>query len=188
MQAGVRQLNWPSPPPTLSAFASVVASNRQQDAVARLSDRDEFLRLSGQTREDLSQVKEDLDWLAARAKEPVPNDVDLAWLADAVAEAEKKVRDVTLQFSPVIEKMNDLLEPPAALPPGIERLVRDGIAILQGWLEFYRGLHALLSMHLDERSGSATLRARPVEGEIDHEALSREFMARYPKLRAALAK
>ena len=32
------------------------------------------------------------------------------------------------------------------------------------------------------------LRARPVEGEIDHEALSREFMARYPKLRAALAK
>lgn len=31
------------------------------------------------------------------------------------------------------------------------------------------------------------LRARPVEGEIDHAALSREFMARYPKIRAALA-
>ena len=32
------------------------------------------------------------------------------------------------------------------------------------------------------------LRARPIEGEIDHEALSREFIARFPKLRAALAK
>jgi hypothetical protein len=32
------------------------------------------------------------------------------------------------------------------------------------------------------------LRARPVKGEVDHEALSREFIARFPKLRAALAK
>jgi hypothetical protein len=32
------------------------------------------------------------------------------------------------------------------------------------------------------------LRARPIKGEVDHEALSREFMARFPKLRAALAK
>jgi hypothetical protein len=38
-------------------------------------------------------------------------------------------------------------------------------------------------------SGKAkVLRAKPVKGEIDHEALSREFMARFPKLRAALAK
>jgi hypothetical protein len=33
-----------------------------------------------------------------------------------------------------------------------------------------------------------TMRARPAEGEIDHAALSREFMARFPKIRAALAK
>ena len=32
------------------------------------------------------------------------------------------------------------------------------------------------------------LRARPVKGEIDHAALSREFIARFPKIRAALAK
>jgi hypothetical protein len=31
------------------------------------------------------------------------------------------------------------------------------------------------------------LRAKPVKGEVDHAALNREFMARYPKLRAALA-
>jgi hypothetical protein len=34
---------------------------------------------------------------------------------------------------------------------------------------------------------TAILRARPVEGAVDHEALSREFIARFPKIRAALA-
>jgi hypothetical protein len=32
------------------------------------------------------------------------------------------------------------------------------------------------------------LRARPVKGKIDHEALTREIIARYPKILAALAK
>lgn len=39
-----------------------------------------------------------------------------------------------------------------------------------------------------KEKGEKILRARPVAGEIDHEALSREFMARFPKIRAALAK
>jgi hypothetical protein len=43
---------------------------------------------------------------------------------------------------------------------------------------------------VDDKRGAAKkpLRARPVKGPIDHEALSREFIAKYPKLRAALAK
>jgi hypothetical protein len=32
------------------------------------------------------------------------------------------------------------------------------------------------------------LQAHPVKGKIDHAALSREFIARFPKIRAALAK
>jgi hypothetical protein len=32
------------------------------------------------------------------------------------------------------------------------------------------------------------LRPRPISSEIDHGALSYEFMARFPKIRAALAK
>ena len=38
------------------------------------------------------------------------------------------------------------------------------------------------------RGKAKVLRAKPIKGEVDHEALSREFMARFPKLRAALAK
>ena len=40
----------------------------------------------------------------------------------------------------------------------------------------------------EELKEKKILRARPVEGEVDHAALSREFMARFPKIRAALAK
>ena len=43
---------------------------------------------------------------------------------------------------------------------------------------------ALLSSEGDHK----VLRAHPVDGEVDHAALSREFIARFPKLRAALAK
>jgi hypothetical protein len=32
------------------------------------------------------------------------------------------------------------------------------------------------------------LRARPARGKIDHAELSRKFMVRFPKIRAALAK
>jgi hypothetical protein len=38
------------------------------------------------------------------------------------------------------------------------------------------------------RSGEKVLRAKPLEGEVDHAALSREFIARFPKIRAAFAK
>ena len=37
-------------------------------------------------------------------------------------------------------------------------------------------------------AANEVLRARPVKGKIDHAALSREFIARFPKIRAALAK
>jgi hypothetical protein len=38
------------------------------------------------------------------------------------------------------------------------------------------------------RGKDRVLRAKPVKGEVDHAGLSREFMTRFPKLRAALAK
>ena len=38
------------------------------------------------------------------------------------------------------------------------------------------------------RSKDAVLRARPIEGEVDHSALTREIIAKFPKILAALAK
>ena len=56
------------------------------------------------------------------------------------------------------------------------------------WLALYDSLYAGCSNWLPHaRDEGWVLRARPVEGEVDHETLSREFMARFPKIRAALA-
>ncbi len=39
-----------------------------------------------------------------------------------------------------------------------------------------------------QAAAAEVLRARPVKGKIDYADLSREHLARYPKIRAALAK
>ena len=80
-----------------------------------------------------------------------------------------------------------------------ERLLRDTAA--QDWIQeivdvavdgfaLYRDLYDKFLKLAAERRAAAgeILRARPVAGEIDYAELSREHMARYPKIRAALAK
>jgi len=59
-----------------------------------------------------------------------------------------------------------------------------------GWLKLYRTLRERLLTLVSERLGSRSevLRARPLEGDIDHEMLTREIVARFPKILAALAK
>ena len=66
---------------------------------------------------------------------------------------------------------------------------RESVEIAEAWLALYRELQdKLLKLAAERRPADAVLRARPVEGEIDCAELSCEHMARYPKIRAALAK
>jgi hypothetical protein len=63
------------------------------------------------------------------------------------------------------------------------------IALLHGWVTPYQNLRAklidLASAQQDDSRG--VLRARPAKGKIDYTELSREHIARYPKIRARLA-
>jgi hypothetical protein len=71
------------------------------------------------------------------------------------------------------------------------KLIDESRDIALGWYVAIGILLLLLwklSQESQEKPNREILRAKPVEGEVDHEALSREFMARFPKLRAALAK
>jgi hypothetical protein len=58
------------------------------------------------------------------------------------------------------------------------------------WLATYQTLRRRLLKLASERSDNSgeVLRARPLVGEIDHEALTREIVERFPKILAALAK
>ncbi|HXO92398.1 MAG TPA: hypothetical protein VN849_16540, partial [Stellaceae bacterium] len=74
-------------------------------------------------------------------------------------------------------------------PLEVRRARQESIKIAEGWLTLYCDIREkLLRLAAERRPADEVLRANPVQGEVDHEALSREFIARFPKLRAALAK
>jgi hypothetical protein len=74
--------------------------------------------------------------------------------------------------------------------PEGQQCLQESVEITAGWLALYRDLsNRLLKLAAERRAAAGEiLRARPVAGKIDYAELSREHMARYPKIRAALAK
>jgi len=73
--------------------------------------------------------------------------------------------------------------------PEILALYQDILDFIFGWVAPYQKLSGqLLDLAAARRSEAVkVLRAKPVKGEIDYAGLSREHIARYPKIRAALA-
>ncbi|HEV2100446.1 MAG TPA: hypothetical protein VGR45_16190 [Stellaceae bacterium] len=62
------------------------------------------------------------------------------------------------------------------------------IALILGWTTPYQRLCGkLLELAAKRRPTGVVLRARPPESDIDYAQLSREHIARYPKIRARLA-
>jgi hypothetical protein len=77
-------------------------------------------------------------------------------------------------------------------PLGTEalELFQKVIDLAVDWIMPYSRLSGkLLDLASKRQFGEGkVLRARPIEGEVDYAELSREHIARYPKIRAALAK
>jgi hypothetical protein len=69
------------------------------------------------------------------------------------------------------------------------RLIEESIAVGEAWLSLPAALYKkLLQLAAGRRAAAEEIRrARPVVGEIEHEALTREIIARFPKILAALA-
>jgi hypothetical protein len=73
--------------------------------------------------------------------------------------------------------------------PEAHQLLQKAINIAMGYVVGYQNLRDQL-IRRDAARGAAAgevLRAHPVSGEIDYAELSREHIARYPKIRAVLA-
>jgi hypothetical protein len=73
--------------------------------------------------------------------------------------------------------------------PEAHTLVQQAVKIVSGYVAGYLDLRdQLIRIDAEQRvAATAMLRARPAECEIDYAELSREHIARYPKIRAALA-
>jgi hypothetical protein len=152
----------------------------------RLRDRIELEGLRRQTNADLAELKDAVAFLAENYDRLAPEDAD--WLPAVAKKAQEREREATVNFSPVIAALKSALEPPEdEFGADVQQLLRDGIKVLEGWLAFYHGLYTMLARQAAERR-PAVLRARPVEGEIDHTQLTREIIRRFPKILAELAK
>ncbi|MGH7029206.1 MAG: hypothetical protein ACREE9_04230 [Stellaceae bacterium] len=93
------------------------------------------------------------------------------------------------RLQPVIERLQTILVREAgSLNSDARQRLRDGVDLLVDWLALHKDVRAaLLVIANKRRSADRLLRARPVEGEINYAQLSREHIARYPKIRARLA-
>jgi hypothetical protein len=166
-----------------------LGSTDSEQLDTRLRDRVELERLRKQTDTDLTELKAAEAWLAKHLKESAPDDLDPGWLAKAAKQAQEKEREAKAHFPPVIAALKDALDPPRdRLEADVQQLLRDGIEVLEGWLAFYRGFATMLARQAAERqSPGEILRGRPVEGGVNHEALTGEIIERFPKILAALA-
>jgi hypothetical protein len=102
----------------------------------------------------------------------------------------EKGRAASERLYPLIEAMQQRLTADRErLDAESLALVQAAIALAVGWITPYSRLcDSLLVLAAERRFGGCrALRARPVAYNIDYTKLSREHMARYPKIRAALA-
>jgi hypothetical protein len=135
----------------------------------------------------LRSRREEFDTLYERAVAPDTSWDEIVQVASMIGEWGRAAAE---KLYPQIDALQRKLEAPHG---GVSREARQAlqqsIEVAEAWLALYRGLHEeLMKLAANRRPADIVLRARPVEGEIDHVALSREFMARFPKIRAALAK
>src|SRR5215472_10979048 len=92
----------------------------------RLRDRDEFERLRTQEDKDLAELREARKWLQENSAQPAPEDVEPEWLVETAAKAERKEREATIHFRPVIAVLKQALNPASdTFEAEVQQLLRD---------------------------------------------------------------
>jgi hypothetical protein len=111
----------------------------------------------------------------------------LVQLAATVLEAERGTAE---QLYPWMEALKERLIPRSERAQEAQQYLHELHDFAVAWLATYQVLRERLLKLASERRNNSDeiLRARPVAGDIDYAELSREHIARYPKIRAALAK
>jgi len=186
--AGLRE--FPTAPSFFSEIGSVRTRAQRDQLQKNLKELRTLRNLIAHARQDRAELEEAGAWLKEHFDLPAPRDIEISGFAEALSDAKAKELEAKKAFTPVIRVLTDLLVvSEEELDQEAKGLIKDGIYVLEGWLVHFHRLHEMLGRQLDERRATSTtvLRAKPVKGEIDWGKLSREHIARYPKIRARLA-
>lgn len=155
-----------------------------------IQSRELLARLRKQQVEARSAFEKQSEDLSQLYGEIEHGDYDTGYLAQMAEVVREKEHAQAERLRPRIEALQQKLPIQGLqLDPEIQDYFQESLYIAVGWLGLYRTLRERLLKLASERRGgpSEVLRARPLEGDIDHEALTREILARFPKILAALA-
>jgi hypothetical protein len=174
----------------MGAIGSVRTRSERERFQETLREHAILRNLVAHARQDRADLEQAQAWLKEHFDLPAPTDIEVGWYAQAVSDAIAKEREAERAFKPVIEALKSVsVEPQEDFDEEIQGLLRDGIFVMEGWLTHLHRLHEMLARQLVERREATgrMLRAKPAKGEVDWDELSREHIARYPKIRARLA-
>jgi hypothetical protein len=149
------------------------------------------LRLRARQEQGRKGLKEWSDRYDRLYDEAVHRDFDPLFLLRWADELLEKERAARARLHSLIETLQlKIAEDGGRIDVEAQDLVRASIDAANAWITPYQTLRAKLLKLASERrivTGEIS-RARPVEGEIDYAELTRQFIARFPKILAALAK
>jgi hypothetical protein len=163
-------------PSLLSELRGDISAAEKANALARLG------YLAEANRRGLQKHTREFQKMYAEARHRLPGE-GLVMLAERVRESEAGAREL---LHPWMEALRQAISVPS--DEG-RQYIQELLEISEAWLSLYRETrNKLLELAAERSPADRALRARPVEGEIDHERLTREIIARFPKILAALAK
>jgi chromosome segregation ATPase len=161
-------------------------------AIAHLEDArdDGFARLRNQQAKGRAAVKQYATQLDRLYEDMARSGHNADWLNEAANIVRRSEEAQRERLRPGIEALKQKFAAYRA-PRDLEvrRLIEESIAVGEAWLSLPAALHRKLSQLAAERHAAAQQirRAQPVAGEIDYAGLTREIIARYPKILKALA-
>jgi hypothetical protein len=170
-------------PQNLSALLAALTSKSSQDrsrAIAR------WRSYMAEARAGLDRQRATFDQIY---REQEQGDAAPDEIRDLAAATRSEMHESRERIGPAVEILNAALREHAN-DAELSQILRQALEVVPGVLVLFHDLHqSLLELAAKRETGpDQVLRARPVTGEIDHEALTREIIARYPKILAALAK
>jgi hypothetical protein len=172
------------PSPELVPESGLVQALRADISTAeKLAVLARLRRLVEKNRASLHKHVRSFNDMCDEAGRKLPSE-GLVQLASRVHESEKGAAE---QLAPWIQDLQQALKRPSQEG---RHYIEELIKISEAWLTVYRDARTRLLTLASERqtSNDGILRAEPAAGDIDYAELSREHIARYPKIRAALAK
>src|SRR5262245_33423348 len=151
----------------------------------------ERARLTVQWREHVREGRPDLQRQAATFehiyRDAVQRNLCSSDILDLAAATLEEQQQAAAHVRPVEELL--LRQAANVKDPELSSIISQALEIVRGTLKAFDLLRSRLLALAEERARThQILRARPLVGDVDHEALTREIVERFPKILAALAK